>query len=77
MIFLLMATCREQARWTECNHDALTVRHCCYWAYLEGYEIEPGVQSPSVTIRTVNLFDAETLTRIMDKLDRGESLRDD
>lgn len=77
MIFLLMVTCPEQDRWTEADHESLTVRHCCYWAYLEDYEIEPGVRSPSVPIRTVNLFDSAALTRIMDRLDRGESLRDD
>jgi hypothetical protein len=77
MILLLMLTCPEQARWTQCSHESLTVNHCCYWAYLESYEIQPGVQSPSVPIQTANLFDSAALTRIMDKLDRGESLRDD
>jgi Domain of unknown function (DUF4365) len=77
MILLLMLTCPEQAGWTQCDHECLMVRHSCYWAYLEGYEIRPGVRSPSVAIRTANLFDSTALTRMMDKLDRGESLRDD
>jgi hypothetical protein len=75
MILLIMVTPPEQALWTEGNHAALKVRRCCYWAYLEGHDIGPGVQSPSVQIPTANVFDSAALTEIMDKLDRGESLR--
>ena len=74
-ILLVMVTTPEQAMWTECDHESLKVRHCCYWAYFEGDTVTPGVQSPSVQIPTANVFDSAALTTIMDKLDRGESLR--
>lgn len=75
MILLLMVTTPDQAMWTEGNHNALKVRRCCYWAYLESYHFGSGVQSPSVQIPTANIFDSAALTEIMNKLDRGESLR--
>jgi hypothetical protein len=73
-ILLVMVTRPVQAEWTECNHEMLTVRHCCYWVSLEGRTVRPGVQSPSVPVPTSNIFDSEALTKIMDKLDRGEAL---
>jgi hypothetical protein len=75
MILLLMVTTPEQALWTECNHECLTLRRCCYWAYLEGHNVRPGVQHPTVQVPTANVFDSAALTEIMDKLDRGEPLR--
>lgn len=73
MILLVMVTTPIQAEWTACDHDSLTMRHCCYWAYLEGYGVDPNVQSPTVRIKTANVFDGKALTEIMDKLDRGEA----
>ena len=74
MILLVMVTPRLQTAWTEADHEYLKVHHCCYWAYLENRAVADGVQQPSVSIETANVFDSIALTEIMDKLDRGESL---
>lgn len=74
-LLIVMASPPVQAAWSEAGHDALTVRHCCYWKHLEGETVRPEVQSPTVRIPTANVFDAGALTRIMDKLDQGEPLR--
>jgi hypothetical protein len=73
-ILLVMVTTPVQVEWTECDHEMLTVRHCCYWVSLEGRTVRPGVKSPTVQVPTANIFDSEALTKIMDKLDRGEVL---
>jgi Domain of unknown function (DUF4365) len=73
-IALVMATSPQQAKWTIADHESLTTQHCCYWANLEGYPIAPGVQAPSVRISTAKIFDADALTSIMDRLERGEQL---
>ena len=73
-ILLVMATSPIQAKWTSADHDNMMVRHCCYWACLEGHPVDPEVSSPSVRIPTANIFDGAALTEIMDKLDRGEPL---
>ncbi|MEY9913312.1 hypothetical protein ABIA35_009579 [Catenulispora sp. MAP12-49] len=73
-ILVVMATTGSQKAWTETSHDQHIVRHCCYWMNLEGHEIKDGVKSPSVRVPTANIFDAEALTMILDKLERGEPL---
>jgi len=73
-ILLVMATPPQQANWTASDHDYLRVERCCYWASLEGMKAAPGVQSPTVRISTANIFDARSLTAMMDRLERGEVL---
>jgi len=73
-ILLVMVTPPQQARWTSSDHDFLRVEHCCYWANLEGHEAAPGVQYPTVRVPTANIFDASSLTAMMDRLERGEAL---
>ena len=72
-ILVVMSTHVDQRAWVEAGHDALTVRHCCYWSSLEGASVPAGVQSPSTTISTDNIFDAVALTAIMDKLSVGRT----
>lgn len=73
-ILIVMATSPWQARWTASSHTELQVQHCCYWVSLEGWTVPPGVQSPTVRVPTQNIFDATTLTDILDRLDRGETI---
>lgn len=73
-ILIVMAMPTVQADWTLATHDNLLISHSCYWASLEGAQIKPGVQAPSVRIPTGNIFDVRALKQIMDKLDRGEAL---
>jgi hypothetical protein len=73
-ILLVMVTTPVQATWTDACHDSMTVRYCCYWAYLEGHQVNPNVRSPTVRIRTKNIFDSNALTSLMDKVSRGEPL---
>jgi hypothetical protein len=73
-ILLVMVTSPVQATWTDAGHHSMTVRHCCYWAYLEGRSVNPDVSSPMVPIKTKNIFDGNALISLMDRLSRGEPL---
>lgn len=73
-LLVVMATSPVQADWSKGTHDALTVQYCCYWCSLEGHDVSPNVQAPTVHIPTTNVFDAPALTDILDRLDRGEAL---
>lgn len=74
-ILVVMATRKDQALWTAAGADHLKVFHCCYWVSLEGMVVAETVKSPTVHVPTANVFDAEALTWILDRLDRGEPLR--
>ncbi|MEN8649701.1 DUF4365 domain-containing protein [Streptomyces sp. 21So2-11] len=74
-VLIVMAVPPGQADWTRVEHSHLTVRQACYWICLEGYPV-PEVEKPSAKIPTANLFDAEALTAIMGKIERGEPLHD-
>lgn len=73
-ILLVMTSPRAQADWTQCDHESLTVRNCCYWVSLEDQTVRPDVKYPSIQVPTSNIFNDQALTMIMDKLDRGEAL---
>ena len=73
-ILVVMATVPVQADWSKATHDSLEVQHCCYWRSLEGEPVDVNVQSPTVKIPTVNVFDATALTGLLDRLERGENL---
>ena len=73
-ILVVMAAHPKQADWTLAGHDHLRVHHCCYWKWLEGETVPAGVKYPSNKVNTADIFDAAALTKIMDKLDRGEAL---
>jgi hypothetical protein len=70
---LIVMTCPpRQAEWTKATHDRLELSHCCYWVCLEGQESD--AEYPSIRIPTANMFDAVSLTDILNRLDRGDSL---
>ncbi len=73
-ILLVMATELAQADWSKSSHNALEVRNCCYFLNLEGETAAEGVQSPSVRIPTRNIFDADSLTAMLDRVERGEAI---
>lgn len=74
-ILVVMLTRKEQALWTDAGADHLKMFHCCYWVSLEGMRAPPGIASPTVHVPTANIFDADALTAILDRLERGEALR--
>jgi hypothetical protein len=73
LILIVMTVNKQQATWTDCSHDYLQLRHCCYWICLEGHKV-PTVDKPYIDIPTANIFNADALTSILDKIDRGESI---
>ncbi|MFF2352455.1 DUF4365 domain-containing protein [Kitasatospora sp. NPDC058115] len=73
-ILIVMTTPVVQADWTEASHDGLLTRRACYWKHLQGMEVDAGVQRPSVKISTSDIFDAQTLIKLMDRVDRGDPL---
>ncbi|MFD7320663.1 DUF4365 domain-containing protein [Streptomyces sp. NPDC059875] len=75
-ILIVMTMSPRQAEWTEASHSGLWTRRSCYWTYLEGVQVSPDVQKPSVRIPTKNLLDSNALNMILDKIDRGESLHE-
>lgn len=72
-ILIVMAVNPRQSYWTDSSHDHLRLRHCCYWICLEGRSV-PEAAKPSIRIPKRNIFDANALSVILDKADRGESL---
>jgi len=74
-ILVVMATHPHQELWTNGDHDSLALLHCCYWMSLEGETVPPGVNAPTVRVPTSNIFNADTLTCILDRIERGEALR--
>ncbi|MEU5795245.1 DUF4365 domain-containing protein [Streptomyces sp. NPDC047813] len=75
-ILIVMTAPQRQADWTEVTHDGLWTKRSCYWVSLEGTQADPSVKKPTVRIPTKNRVDADALTNILDKIDRGESLND-
>lgn len=72
-ILVVMCTSPNQAEWTTADHDRLHMLHCCYWRYLEGLPV-PNVDKPTIRIPTANIFDAASLTKILNQIEAGESL---
>ncbi|WP_367124752.1 DUF4365 domain-containing protein [Streptomyces phytohabitans] len=72
-LLVVMAIPKGQAKWTRTAHTHLEVMQACYWVSLEGTTVPPA-QKPSIHVPTSNLFNAEALTAIMKKIERGESL---
>src|SRR4051794_9781068 len=57
-LLVVMVVGLDQCAWTDVTHDRLSVLHCCYWVNLSGRTTPLGVASPTVSIPTVNVFDA-------------------
>jgi hypothetical protein len=72
-LLVVMTVHPSQANWITATHDYLRLHHCCYWVNLEGQTVREAVQQPTVRVPTVNIFDANALTGILDRIDRGEA----
>ncbi|QFU94070.1 DUF4365 domain-containing protein [Amycolatopsis sp. YIM 10] len=70
---VVMATSPIQQDWTKGGHEALEMLHCCYWVNLEGKTIKPGVQAPTVHIPTANVFDANGLSEMLDRIEHDKA----
>ncbi|MFJ9605464.1 DUF4365 domain-containing protein [Kitasatospora sp. NPDC101176] len=75
-ILIVMTMPQNQAEWTEVTHEGLLIRRASYWRHLEGVEVSPTVDKPSVRLSTSDIFDAPTLIKLMDRVDREEKLHD-
>lgn len=60
--------------WTACDEQALTMRHCAYWASLWGLPASSNDHSTTVHLPRFNLFDVRGLDTLMDRIGRGERL---
>ncbi|MFD9241174.1 DUF4365 domain-containing protein [Streptomyces sp. NPDC059556] len=73
-VLIVMTLPQSQYEWTEVSHSGLLTKRACYWVHLEG--VTSTAANPSVRIPLKNVFDANALTQILDKVDGSESLRD-
>jgi hypothetical protein len=73
-VCLVMASPPRQASWTTPSHEFMRLEHCCYWVNLKGRQVDSNIQSPSVPIPIANIFNADVLMGMMDKLARGGEL---
>lgn len=71
-IVIVMTTLPKQAEWTEATNDHLITKRCCYWMNLEGRVSQ--AKYPTVRIPTANLFDAESLKNLFNRLEAGINL---
>ncbi|WP_328527980.1 DUF4365 domain-containing protein [Nocardioides sp. NBC_00368] len=71
-ILVVMVVGADQRAWTEASHDVLSLRHCCYWINLEG-QVAPDVpKQPVVEVPRSNVFDASSVTAILDRIEQGQ-----
>lgn len=70
-ILVVMVVGPDQHGWTVADHDALAVRHSCYWVNLAGQTAPPTPLQPVVSVPTANLFDVDALSGILDRIEQG------
>ena len=68
-LLILLVVHPNQNRWTYAHHRSLLVRHCCYWLNMEG--MSSTAASPTVSVPTANVFNADALTGILDRIHGG------
>jgi hypothetical protein len=73
-ILVVMIVPRDIGEWIKAESHRLSLRHCCYWANLEGVSLS-GRTKTSVRIPTRNIFDDVALCGIMRSIGRGETPR--
>ena len=71
-ILLVLVTYPEQSKWTAGDHGSLSVRKCCYWVNLEGQE--NAATKPTVQVPTNQIFSADALQHLLDRIERNEPL---
>lgn len=73
-LLVVMVSHPDQRQWTQGTHEALTLRHCCYWKSVATADPAETDSRLSVRVDRANVFDAEGLLQIMDQIERGEPL---
>lgn len=60
--------------WTSHTEQEFTMRHCAYWASLQGLPPSSNQYSTTVYLPRAHLFDVSGLHVLMDRIGRGETL---
>lgn len=71
-VLLVMVTDPDQSKWSDADHESLSVRKCCYWVDLEGQKSDAG--KPTVRVPTDQIFSAAALQHLLDRIERDEPL---
>mgnify|MGYP001595810752 FL=1 len=65
----------EKAEWLKQDAEALIMKKCAYWCYLEGNGQKDNEESKTtIQIPLKNVFSVENLTKIMDTIKKGGNL---
>lgn len=70
-ILVVMVVHPDQNLWTTATQSELSVQHCCYWLNLEGQTAPPSPDAPRVSVPTANVFDAASLSGMLDRIELG------
>lgn len=70
-ILIVMLVDRDQSRWSEVDDQAMLTRRACYWVNLEGHAAPERPLKPVVSVPRANLFDANALTGILNRIEAG------
>lgn len=69
-IIVIMSVPKDQADWTEAQHEALSVRYCAYWVNIEG-QPEATTKTTTVSAPTSQIFNDVALCDMMERIGRG------
>ncbi|GHF39488.1 hypothetical protein GCM10010218_20960 [Streptomyces mashuensis] len=69
-ILVVMLVPRARDDWLHAGHDALELRHCCYWTNLAGHPVT-GRRRTTVRIPATRVFDDRALCEIMTRVGAG------
>jgi len=70
-ILIVMVTDPDQSRWSDGDHNSLSVRKCCYWANIEGHNSKAAY--PTVQVPIGQTFSPVALNDILDRIEIGQS----
>lgn len=64
LMLILLCLPKSQEEWHEMSESATTIRHCCYWALLEG-DLCGNASSQRIFIPATNLLTPDTLKTLL------------
>jgi Domain of unknown function (DUF4365) len=67
-ILVLLLLPEQETEWLEQDEERLILRRCAYWICLKGYGPTTNSSTITVTIPRANLFNAEGLHSLMDRI---------
>ncbi len=70
-LLVVLALPRKKREWLTVSTEKLVLRRCAYWLNLHGRPETTNKDSITVSIPEKNVFDVETLRRLMDQSRRG------